>query len=424
MVLGSETEIILVIGICLVSAFALNLISKRLKLPLMIAPLVIGLILNFGILEKYLFFLPSFREVLSIFANFGVIVVLFFIGLGVDFHFFKDLSKNSSIMALNAGHMPFFLGFFATLVYTGNWLESLFVGIALAITAEEVTVAILDELKLLKKRVGQLIIEAGIIGDVFEIAAIALLGLFIRTQTSTGNFKFLGFILEIITFLLVIIFMRYYIIEFLLRSTGKKGRKYEYFGIAFVTLLIMTMASQLLNFSHILGALLAGILLKDKLIEDKLYYEEHHIVEAIEVFNFGVFHPLIFIWIGLSVDFNMLSNNIGFGIILTVLALFGKVIGCILGNYFCNEPLKEGILIGWGLNARGATELFALLIAQNQGLVSDNVFSAVVFMALMTTLISPIVFKFMVLKGYGMVDHRGHHKKKKKPIRLFHHAKV
>jgi len=398
-----DTQVLLVIGICIVISFFLNIISRKLKLPLMIMPLLFGLFLNYG-LVSYLGFLPDFLHILGTFANFGIIIVLFFIGLGVEFHFMKDIQKNSSIMALNAGHIPFFLGLFVTYVFTGNWFESLFVGIALAITAEEVSVAILDELGLLKKRIGQLILDAGIIGDVFEILAITLLGLVIRTVSS--NLSLFNFLFDFFMFLLIISFVRYYMLEALLKIVGKKGKQYEYFTVAFVTLLIVTISSEIFNFSHIVGALLAGIIVKDKLIEDKLYKAEHHIVEAIEVFNFGVFHPIIFIWIGLTVDINILFNNLWFGLLLTFLALTGKLIGSLLGNYFCKEPWQEGILIGWGLNARGATELFALLIAKNQGFISQNIFSAIVFMALLTTIISPIVFKYLVLKGFGLFKHR------------------
>lgn len=405
-----ETQVVLVLGICLVTSYLLNLLLKKIQLPSMISPMIIGLVLNIAILNNYLYFLPDFKHILSLFANFGVIIVLFFIGLKVDFRFIKDLSKNSSIMALNAAHIPFFLGLFATYFYTRNIVQSLFVGLALAITAEEVTIAILDELRLLRKRVGQLIIEAGIIGDIFEIMAIALLGLFIRTKSMTQFAKIFTIIAELVMFITIIIIVRYYIIEALLKIHGRKGRKYEYFGAAFVVLMIMTIAAELLNFSYIIGALIAGLLLKDKFVHGKLYYEEHQIVEAIEVFNFGVFHPLIFIWIGLSLDFNILFSNIEFGVVLTVLALVGKIIGTVLGNYFCHEPLSEGILIGWGLNARGATELFALLIARNQGIINQDIFAAVVFMAFVTTIISPIMFKFLAMRGYGMVKHR--HRKK------------
>ena len=394
-----EAQIILSIGICLVSTFFLNVAAKKLQLPKMIAPLFIGLIINIGFIS-YLDFIPSFVNIISIFANFGIIIVLFFVGLGVDFRYMKDLSRNSSIMALNAGHVPFFLGCFATFLITKNWIESIFVGIALAITAEEVAISILDELNLLHKRIGQLIIEAGIIGDVFEIFAIAILGLFIRAQTM--KFTVYSFLFELFLFLLITLLMRFYIIEWLLNLVGKKGSKFEYFTVSMVILLVMAGASEILNFSAIIGALLAGILLKDKLTDDMLYFEEHNITEALEIFDFSVFHPLIFIWIGLTINTQLLFSNIWFGIVLTVLAISGKLIGAVLGNYFCKESIKEGILIGWGLNARGATELFALLIARSQGIVSDNIFGAIVFMALITTIISPIVFKILVLNGYGL----------------------
>ncbi len=398
-----EAQIILVMAVCLVATFFLNLLLKKLNLPNMIAPLLVGLALNAGLIN-YLTFLPEFMNVLSVFANFGVIIILFFVGLGVDLRYMKDMSRNSSIMALNAGHVPFFLGLFTTYVFTQNWIESIFVGIALALTAEEVSVAILDELNMLHKRIGQLIIEAGIIGDIFEIFAIALLGLFIRAKAI--QFSFFNFMFEMFLFVLIILLMRYYVIDWLLSLVGKKGSKFEYFTVAIVILLVMAGASEILNFSSVIGALLAGVLLKNKLSEDMLYFEEHNIIEALEVFDFGVFHTLIFIWIGLTIDFRMLFSNIWFGIILTIFAILGKLGGAVLGNHFCHESLKEGLLIGWGLNARGATELFALLVAQSQGLVSDSVFSAIVFMALVTTIISPIVFKFMVLNNFGVEKKR------------------
>jgi len=338
-------------------------------------------------------------------------MVLFYIGLKVDFRFLKSLSRNSSIMALNAGHVPFFLGLFAAYIYTRDWITSLFVGIALAITAEEVIVSILEELNLLKKRIGQLMIEAGIIGDIFEISAIVILGIFIKTKITGTSLTIFKVLSELTAFILFIIVMRYFVIDFLLKLP-RRDSKYEYFSVAFITLLIMTVVSELLNFSYILGALIAGLLLKDVLTHDKLYYAEHHIIEGMEVFNLGMFEPLIFVWIGLLINKEVLFANIGFGLILSILAITGKLFGSIMGNYFCHEPLSEGFLIGWGLNARGATELFAILIARNQGFVTQDVFSAVVFMALITTVISPIVFKALILKKVGLFEHNIQRKNK------------
>jgi Kef-type K+ transport system membrane component KefB len=405
-----EFQVVSVLSICLITVFFVNLISKRLKLPLIIAPLIVGLALNF--LQYHIKLFPYFGNILEIFANFGIILVLFFIGLKVNFRFVRDLTKNASIMALNAGIIPFLLGFFATLIYTEDIIKSAFVGLAIAITAEEVSISILEELKMLKTKIGQLVIETGIIGDIFEIGAITFLAIIIKARAFPSASPLFHIIVELGLFLTIIILLRYYVIELLLRIIGKDGRKYEYFGVAIVVLLIMTLASELLNFSYIIGALLAGLLLKDKFTEDKLYYEEHHVAEAIETFNFGFFEQLVFVWIGFSIDTSILFANIGFGLVLTILALGGKLAGSMIGNYFCNQPIKEGYLIGWGLNARGATELFAVLIAKNIGVIGENLFSAIVFMTLVTTIISPIVFKYLVSKGYGL------HRKYKKATRI------
>ncbi|MFH2019996.1 MAG: cation:proton antiporter [archaeon] len=412
MVYSFEAQIILVIGLCIIFSYALNLVIRRIKLPLMIAPLFAGLIINYYSVGIS-YHLPFYREIIEIFSGIGIILILFFIGLKVDLHFLKGMSKNSSIIALNAGLVPFVLGFAFTFYVTKDWTESLFVGIALAITAEEVSIEILEELSLIQKRIGQIIIEAGIIGDIFEISAIALLGLLLRSSALSSGSVF-NFVFELIGFILVILMMRYFILDWLLTIVGKDKKRFEYSTIAIVTLFIMVSAAELLNISSILGALIAGLLLKNKLIADKLYVEEHHIVEALEVFNFGVFHSIIFIWIGITINLSSIMSNIAFGIMLTIIAIAGKLLGSIIGNTLIKEPMEEGILIGWGLNARGATEMFALLVAKNTGFLSTEIFSSVVFMVLITTIISPIIFKYLVSKGYGLIEHNAsnskHHK--------------
>ncbi|MEK6916453.1 MAG: cation:proton antiporter [Nanoarchaeota archaeon] len=402
--LSFESQIIVVIGFCIILAYILNLFfDKKLKLPLIIAPLTIGLFLNYN-LSGFLQFAPNLKEIIAVFANFGIAIMLFFIGLKVNFRYMKDLSKNAAIIAFNTGIIPFIFGLVATYLYTKNIVESVFVGVALAITAEEVSISILDELKLIKKRIGQLILDIGIIGDLFEIAIIAMLGIFIKYNSQT-KYGFLNVFVELGIFFIIILLMRHVIIELLLNSIKKTKRNFEYFGVALITLLIMAVSSELLGFSMVIGALIAGMLIKDKLIKDKLYYEEYHIIESLEVFNFSLFHPLIFIWIGLIINLNILYNNLDFGLVLILIALSGKLIGSVLGNYFAKEPLSEGILIGWGLNARGATELFALLVAKNMGIISGRIFSAIILMSLITTIISPIIFKNLVMKGYGIFNH-------------------
>jgi Kef-type K+ transport system membrane component KefB len=368
---------------------------KRFFLPTVIAPLSIGLILNYLIYSQGIFW-PEFGEIISSFAILGVILLLFLLGLKINLHFIKKLSKNSSVMAINAGLVPFLLGFFAAAITGFDAFQSIFVGICLSITSEEVALSILKELNLIKKRLGRLVIEAGILGDVFEIHIIAILGIIMKAVSLGTGVDWFRISAELVLFAAAIIFIRYFVVPFIFNLVGKEALHHELLLGSLFILFVTTLVSQWLNFGYFIGALTSGILIKDKLIEKKEYGHEHQIISVVETISFGFFEPLVFIWIGLSIDINILLAAPWFGIMLTAIALLGKLVGAILGNYFCGESIKEGYMIGWALNSRGSTELFAIIIAKNQNIINPTIFNGIVFMAIATTLISPIVFKFLM----------------------------
>ncbi|MBN2422827.1 cation:proton antiporter [Candidatus Woesearchaeota archaeon] len=382
--------------ICLVSSFLINRLFKKLNLPNIIAPLIVGLALNTELSRNLLSFIPEFEHIVELFANLGIVLTLFFLGLKINLRSMKNLSKNSSIMAINAGFFPFIWGFVAAYLFKYSLVTSFFVGVCLSITAEEVSISILDELKLIRTRIGQLIIEAGAIGNVFEIIVIALLGIIIKSINLSQSFILFKIAMELIFFFSLITIMRYILVPFFFDSLGKTHRNFELFLACFVILILLSLGSELLAFGYIIGALLAGLIVKDHLIDKNGYKDEQRVIEVVETVNFSIFEPMIFIWIGLLINPATLIQSPMFGIVLTVIAILGKLLGAIIGNFFCKESILEGMIIGWGLNARGATELFAVLIAKNIGMIGNEIFNAVVFMALMTTIISPIVFKILV----------------------------
>ncbi|NTV24197.1 MAG: cation:proton antiporter [Nanoarchaeota archaeon] len=400
--LSREAELLLVMAGSLLGTFLLNLGLKRMKIPSIIAPLALGLMLNY-------YFAAEIEHYLSPIANLGVLVILFFIGLKVDFRFVKDFSRNSLLIASLSGLIPFVLGFIAGFIYSHNLIVSIFVGIALSITAEEVSISILDELKLLQKRLGQVIIESGIIGDIFEISAVALLGFFVKAKTD--GITLLGTIFfDLALFVMLVFAIRYVLLELMFRAIGETPRSYEIFAVSLSILFLLSFVSEVLSFSYILGALMAGIMLKDKLISGKHYNFEHQVTSSLETFIFAFFEPLVFIYIGVLIRMDVLLSNLMFGGILTVLALSGKLLGAMLGDILAKGNVSEGLIIGWGLNSRGATELFTVLVAQNQGIIGKDVFSAVVFMALITTLISPVIFRNLVSGIYSEKNSNGTHK--------------
>ncbi len=396
MVLSLSLQILSTLSICLTLSFFFNRILKKMDLPNMLAPLVVGLLLSFNLSKDMLKFVPEFSNIVEIFATLGIILTLFFLGLKLNFKSVKNLTKNSSIMAINAGFFPFILGFVITYMFNFNLLQSFFAGICLTLTAEEVSISILTELKLGRKKLGQIIMEAAAIGNVLEIIVIAILGIIIKSmKLNLGSNIYLEMGLEIIFFMLLITSMRYIIIPFLFSTLGENYRNYELFMACFVVLIILCVGSEFLNFGYIIGALIAGMLVKDHL-GNTTGLEDLKVKNVIETVNFSVFEPMIFIWIGQLIDVNSLFNDPMLGIILAIVATFGKLIGSVVGNFLSKGTFSEAMVIGWGLNPRGATELFAVLIAKNTGVIGYEIFNAVVVMAIITTIISPIIFRILI----------------------------
>ncbi len=386
-------EIIASLLICLLSSFLFNRILQKLHLPRMLAPLIVGLLISYFLQGYAPAFQVQFRQITETFATLGIILTLFFLGLKLNFNL--NLARDSSIMAINAGFLPFFFGVVATYLLGFSLLDALFVGVCLSLTAEEVSIAILEELDLVKKRIGLLIMEAGALGNFFEIIAIALLGITIKSVNLSQQSDILVEVaFELIFFFVVIGLTRYIIIPMIFESLGRSPRNSEIFLACFVVLLLMGFGAEIISFGYVIGVLVAGILIKDHLTTSRL--SQQKVTEVIETVDFGIFEPMIFILIGLSIDVASLLEDPLFGLILTVFALGGKVLGSMIGSYFCKESLKRGVLVGWGLNARGATELFAVLIARNIGVLGDEIFHGVVLMALITTMVSPIIFKVLV----------------------------
>ena len=456
------------------ASFILNTILKKFSLPSMIAPLIVGILLSLTIwfsaayidnyetnirkeydiapdenvdcaslatetiTEKCTVFLENTKtnfELLKFtiesFAVSGIIVMMFLIGFEIDMSYVKTMSKKSSIIAICSGIIPFFIGFFPMLFFTsfinystsiyipniGGFLTSILTGLVFAVTSEEISISILEELNIYKKRLGQMIIEVGVIGDIFEIFSISFVAfLIVAVSNITDRMPFDMsslqdlfpiFITNVFLFFVGVLFVRYFLIEYLLSLIGDKKSRYHLFIISIFIMMVLTVLSHLLNLGFIIGGIFAGIVLKDKMLKSKMFKEEHSINESLNLLAFGLFEPFIFVFIGLHIDYNLLSDPIMLllCVIVTVLAIVGKLFGSLIGrflysskDFFSTKAVKESLLIGWSLNSRGIIGLFVVILAYDNGngIITQGLFNVLAFMVISTTLLSPIIFKSML----------------------------
>lgn len=175
----------------------------------------------------------------------------------------------------------------------------------------------------------------------------------------------------------------------------------DVFGLISFTIIMFIVGIK--DFTHhivLFGILLSfifGILVQK-------YARQHHLTKKLEFSLNNLLVPFFFISMGLHFDLNSLIISPNLLFLVIIFAIGGKLIGTYLAAHFVNFNFKQLFLIGWAMNSRGAIELALALIAYKSGLIDVQLYSALVLMALITTLFFPFIISFMIKKYPKIMD--------------------
>ena len=395
-------------------SYSLSLLFNKINIPKLLAPIILGLIFsstNFYIGKEALFSITFIKDI-------AIIFLMFFVGLKINLkHFFKS-SKKSILIATFASLLPFFFGFFGIqiayklgflnyFIFNSNNLLiiSYIVGICLSVTAEVVLIEILEELQILKSSIGETIIESGLVDTIIGVLLLTGVVMFLPTSSYHSfsiPLKITIRIFEILIFTLLLYLLGKFILPKLMKEIeSNKSKDIDYFTLSIIITLFLAVLSTQFDFGgSILGAIFSGIIIKHTLLKgDKLEIkEEHHLTKIIEITTFGFFAPFFLFWIGLNSNLEVLFLNPFLSIFLIILAFSGKFLGSYLGNFLAKGNKKEGIIIGFGMNTKGEVDIMVATLIYSLGFFGKELFSSLIFMSLITTLISPIFFKYLIKK--------------------------
>ena len=390
-------NVLFTILVALVLAYVLSEIFRYFQLPRVIGQILAGIVIGVPMIKNALFT----SEVSSIFlfvTNIGAILLFFFIGLEINTRKFKKNFKESSLIAIFNTLLPLIAGFLAAkFLFHFNNITSLIIGISLSVSSQTISIDILEEAKLLKTKIGNLIITSGTVDDIFELLLISSI-LVVFNSTLFGQLSFQKLILDITIFVLIIIIFRISLIPFALKVFEKeKTHAYLFMG-ALIIVLSMAYLSEILGIGSLIGALIAGILVRQTLLtgEDRKPWRKNEISHLIHAVAFGFFIPLFFVNVGLNSNFNALSSNLFLVLVLILIDILGTLIGTVVGVLLSKGTLAEGLIVGWGVIPKGDTELVIATIALNSGLINVSIFTAIITVALFSTFLAPIVFKILV----------------------------
>jgi len=397
-------ELFYILIVLLVVTRSCGELAKRLHQPELVGQLTGGIIL--GVVVNH--FSGSFpilseltdNEVFRSFTNLGIFFLMLLGGLEMHPRELGKASYKAFWIALAGLIIPLLAGAGLGWIFIpdSEWkiTQVLFVGTTLAITAIPVAVKVLQDLDLLKTKLGQIIVSAALFDDIFGLILLGLLTGLLKSGEIPGAIGFSLLLLKVVAFLGIASALGQWVIPFL----AKRLKKWWIEELEFTMLLLVGLGFALLaeafGLHFILGVFLAGLFFNKRTSGTKVYEDVEGKVTAI---SSGFFAPLFFASIGLHLDISAIWNIPLFVVLLTLIAITTKFVGAGFAARALGMTNRESAGIGVAMSARGAVELIIAGIAMEAGLFSkpvpvpeivENLFSAVVLMAVATTLFMPI----------------------------------
>jgi Kef-type K+ transport system membrane component KefB len=390
---------VMVIAVVLGTAFLFNELFKKLRLPPVVGQILGGLILGIPMLKAVIFPGSTATEIVDLLAVLGILFLLLLVGLEIDLEKIRQSSKEAVLISLSAAIVPLLLGFLFLKLLGYSDIASLVFGGALSVTAEGTTVKVLMDANALNTKLGAITVSAGAIDDIFEVLFLSLV-----TIVGFGGsiFQLVYLPVEFLVFAAVT-FVLFRIVSKVLQRVERTGSDVELFSLVIIFVLVVSSLSEALEMGYLLGAIIAGFLLQISMKRLKKKDEEK-IITATKLITLAFVVPFFFVNIGLNFNYEYLVGNMPLILVTIVIAFFGKIIGTVIVKPFSKLNLKQLYLIGWGMNSRGAVELVIALLALNHGLITQEVFSALVAMAIVTTLVFPFVLQHEIKKDPAALE--------------------
>lgn len=361
-----------------VAALGIHL-SKRIKLPSSIGLIIIGL--AFG--PAFLNIVHS-SDITNFLAHVGLTLLVFKIGLESDLGLLR--SKESLSIGFASVIVPWILGFIITWLWGYSVIESFFIGVIIAATSTVISISILTELNVMERKFSKIIIGAAIIDDILSLFALSIA----TSLAMTEAFNFIEIVKNIGLTLLVIIISVIFGIKFL--SIMKRFSRLKIDKSAFVLfiialVLLASIFAEDIGLSGIVGAFLAGVVMT----ESKFHREEKELERIVDPLVV-IFAPLFFLNLGLLVNLQDFISGLLLGLVLTIVSIVGEMVG----NYYSAKNVGieklDAILISLGMIPRGEVALIAAQLGLTIGIISPTLFSSIIIMGLLTSIITPITF--------------------------------
>lgn len=378
------------LALIMIAAKLMGLIARKIKAPMVVGEILAGLVIGPCLLN-----IVQPNEALSVFAEIGVILIMFSAGLETNLQELKKSGFIAFVIACVGVFVPLIGG---TALYTAvygfdgfgsdSFFTALFIGCIMTATSVGITVEVLKEMGFLNGKVGQTILSAAIIDDIIGIIVLTFVLGFKDPSSDLGKVS-----LKVLIFL-VFSFVLGYVIYRAFKVVDKKYPHTRRIPIIALSLcfVLAYVAEEYFGIADITGAYIAGIILCN--VRDAAYIDR-----KVNVNGYMFFAPVFFVGIGLKTNFKDFNTGmLLFAAGFVLVAMLTKIIGCGLVSKCFKFSWSDSAKIGAGMMTRGEVALIITSKGLAMKMIDPSFSTAVILLIIVSSIVTPILLKFLYSK--------------------------
>jgi Kef-type K+ transport system membrane component KefB len=368
-------------------------IFRKIGQPTVIGEIIAGIVLGPSLFGLYF---PDMKEALfpvaslgnlQVLSQVGLILFMFVIGMELDLKVLKNKANEAVVISHASIVIPFALGiglsYFIYYQFAPQGIEflsfSLFMGIAMSITAFPVLARIVQERGLHKTKLGTIVITCAAADDITAWCLLAAVIAIVKAGSFVSSIYIIGLAFSYVLLMLLVV-------KPFLKRVGdlyakKDSVKKSVVAIFFLTLIISSYLTEIIGIHALFGAFVAGAIMPDIAKFRSIF------IEKVEDISIILLLPLFFVFTGLRTEIGLINEPYLWKVtgVIILVAVVGKFFGSALAARFVGQSWRDSLTIGALMNTRGLMELVVLNIGYELGVLSPKIFTMMVIMALVTT---------------------------------------
>lgn len=372
------------LGLILMTAGIAVLLFKKIKQPLVLGYLIAGFLAG-----NHFDFFPSVTDIKSVevWAEIGVIILLFSLGLEFSFKKLMKVGGTASITAVTQIIVMVLMGFLV-----GRWMgwkqmDSIFLGVILSVSSTTIILKTFDELGVKAQKFAGIVIGSLIVQDIIAILMMVLLSTVAVSQQFSGS-ELLFSVLKLVFFLTAWFVGGIFFIPTLLKKAKHLLTDEMMLIISLALCLMMVILASNVGFSPALGAFIMGSIIAETTQAEHI----EHLVKPVK----DLFGAVFFVSVGMLIDPSTLIQYAVPVLILTLVTIFGQSISSTIGALISGQPLKQSVQTGMSLSQIGEFSFIIATLGMTMNVTSSFLYPVVVAVSAVTTFTTPFMVKLAV----------------------------